>query len=65
MSYALRKPFGTILSLSDHASALWDRFKKYFSEDYYKSIAEGDRQNNIERDEEVRLRMTEYKCLNG
>ncbi|OWZ16702.1 Helitron helicase [Phytophthora megakarya] len=41
----------------------WGPFKKDFSEDYYKSIAERDWQNNIERDEEVRLRMTEYKCL--
>ncbi|OWY98748.1 Helitron helicase [Phytophthora megakarya] len=65
MPYTLRQFFGTILvySLPDHASALWDRFKKDFSEDYYKSIAERDRQNNIERDEEVRLRMAEYKCL--
>ncbi|OWY92329.1 Helitron helicase, partial [Phytophthora megakarya] len=65
MPYALRQLFGTILvySLPDHASALWDRFKKDFSEDYFKSIAERDRHNNIERDEEVRLRMAEYKCL--
>ncbi|OWZ04998.1 Helitron helicase [Phytophthora megakarya] len=65
MPYALRQRFGTILvySLPDHASALWDRFKKDFSEDYYKSIAERDRQNNIERHEEVRLRMAEYKRL--
>ncbi|OWY92051.1 Helitron helicase, partial [Phytophthora megakarya] len=64
MPYALRQLFGTILvySLPDHASALWDRFKKDFSEDYFKSIVERDCQNNIERDE-VRLRMAEYKCL--
>ncbi|OWY90311.1 Helitron helicase [Phytophthora megakarya] len=56
MPYALRQRFGTILvfSLPDHASAL--------RADYFKSIAERDRQNNIERDEEVRLRMAEYKC---
>ncbi|OWY92342.1 Helitron helicase, partial [Phytophthora megakarya] len=65
MPYALRQLFGTILVylLPDNASALWDRFKKDFSEDYFKSIAERVRQNNIERDEEVRLRMAEYKCL--
>ncbi|OWY99994.1 Helitron helicase [Phytophthora megakarya] len=58
---ALRLLFGAILvySLPNHASALWDQFKKHFSEDYFKSIAERDRQNNIERDEEVRLRMAE------
>ncbi|OWY96190.1 Helitron helicase [Phytophthora megakarya] len=45
MPYALRQLFGTILvySLPDHASALWDRFKKDFSEDYSKFIAERDR----------------------
>ncbi|OWZ20553.1 Helitron helicase [Phytophthora megakarya] len=65
MPYALQQLFSTILvySLPDHASALWDRFKKDFSADYYKSIAKRDRQNSIERDEEVRLRMAEYKCL--
>ncbi|OWZ06598.1 Helitron helicase [Phytophthora megakarya] len=65
MPYALRQLFGTILvySLPDHAPALWDRFKKDFSEYYFKSIAERDRQNNIEREEEVRLRMAEYRCL--
>ncbi|OWZ01340.1 Helitron helicase, partial [Phytophthora megakarya] len=47
----------------DDRSKRWTPYKKYkdFSEDYFKSIDE--RQNNFERDEEVRLRMAEYKCL--
>ncbi|POM80920.1 Helitron helicase-like protein [Phytophthora palmivora] len=52
-----------VYSLPDHASALWDRFKKDLSEDFLRSIQERDAQNNIDRDEEVSWRMAEYKCL--
>ncbi|POM58276.1 LOW QUALITY PROTEIN: Helitron helicase-like protein [Phytophthora palmivora] len=49
--------------LPDHASALWNRFKKDLAEDFFRSIQERDAQNNINRDEEVSWRMAEYKCL--
>ncbi|POM79144.1 Helitron helicase-like protein [Phytophthora palmivora] len=62
---SLRQPLGIILvySLPDHASALWDRFKKDLSEDFFRSIQERYAQNNIDRDEEVSWCMTEYKYL--
>ncbi|POM74938.1 Helitron helicase-like protein [Phytophthora palmivora] len=65
MPSALRQLLGIILvySLPNHASALWDRFKKDLSEDFFGSIQERDAQNNIDRDEEVSWRMAEYKCL--
>ncbi|OWY95402.1 Helitron helicase [Phytophthora megakarya] len=59
--YALRQLFCTILVYCCPTMLL--PFRTNFPEDYFKSITERDRQNNIEQDEEVRLRMAEYKCI--
>ncbi|OWZ02209.1 Helitron helicase, partial [Phytophthora megakarya] len=59
-----RDPEGTDNLLTDGMIAPTHEHRtKNFSDDDYKSIPERDRQNNIERDEEIRLPMAEYICL--
>ncbi|EEY60735.1 helitron helicase-like protein [Phytophthora infestans T30-4] len=65
MPYQLRQLFGIILvySMPGNAKDLWDRFKKDMSEDHARSIEKRDADRLNVREEEVRLRMAEYKAL--